>query len=230
MGLSSSMIFKKIENDGISVLEIIDCIKSKEYSPSMNEGFFIDEVANKTIYANYIYELPTIVSKFDESILDFKKEKTIVKTLISFSIDVSNNVLTIFSNASKSHRLITELGKILSIKLSISDIQFSPQTIISKFDSKNIKLNINSIKVNDFNFENKYIGTYWIKIFEQSTANELIERYSGQINFFAANLEMQDEKISIGFYSSGRIRIYNKLEEKYELIEKLKEFLFFEGD
>lgn len=227
--LSSSMLFKTIEINGQSLTEIISCLKAKQYSPLTNEGFSIDEVSDKTVYANYIYESPTLISTFDENILGYKKEKTVIKILISFSIDISHNVLTIFTSSQKSHRLITELGKVFNFKLSISDVKLSPKTLILKLKENNINFDFKSIKVDDFNFENKYIGSYLIKIFEQSSANELISRYSDKISFFTANIELHNEHYAIGFFNNGKIRIYNKLEDNYEFVEQLKNIIF-KGD
>jgi hypothetical protein len=230
MNLPSSMLFKLIECDETPLLDILKCLKNTEYSRSTGEGFSIDEIEDHAIYANFIYQSPSFVSKFDDEYFEIKKEKIISKVIVPFSINTSYNLLTIYSNSSSSYRLITELGKVLKLKIAINDVRFTPKLLISKFEEAKIPFEITSLKIKNFNVNDKFSGTFWIKVFDQRTAEELIENYPGDISFFTASTEIYNQNRNLGFYESGRLRVYNGFDDIFDISKILINILFFEGD
>jgi hypothetical protein len=176
-----TMLFKKIQRRSITLKDIIIKIKENEYSESIGEGFSIKEIGENIIYANYIYQSPSLITKFDEETLDIKTEKIINKAVVNFSIDVSYNLITIYSNSPKSRRLLTEIGKMTKFQMPIEDVNFSPLNLLPKFENSNKIFNITSLRIRNFKLNQNLSGTFWVKILEQGTAKELIYNYPGEI-------------------------------------------------
>ncbi len=223
-----TLFFKQIHCDDFSIKDIIDLIKKNEYTKTKKEGFVIKEVNENIIYANYIYQYPSYINKFDDELFDFKREKIYYNNVINFSIDFTYNLISIFSNSSKANRLITEIGKLTHFKIIIEDVEFSPQNIIHTFKKSNYVLNISSLRIKNFRVNQNLLGTFWAKILDEKTVLELINNYSKDIIYFGASTTIGSKNVSLGFYHSGLIMIFNKIENIYELVDKLKIILFEE--
>lgn len=63
MDSRKTMLFKKIQRKSISLKDIIIKIKENEYSKSIGEGFTIKEIGENVLYANYIYQCPSLINK-----------------------------------------------------------------------------------------------------------------------------------------------------------------------
>ncbi|MCZ7393147.1 MAG: hypothetical protein ABOK23_08725 [Candidatus Methanoperedens sp.] len=230
MDSRTTMLFKRIQSDGISLKDIIKKIKENEYSKSKGEGFAIKEIGENIIYANYIFQYPSFINKFDDESLDIKKEKIINKAVISFSIDFSHNLIVVFSNSSNARRLLTELGKITDFEMPIEDVNFSPLNLLPKFKKSNNILNITSLRIRNFKFNQKLSGTFWVRILEQQTAKELIDNYSGEIIYMGASTKFDGRNVSMGFYENGSLMIFDKLNNLYDIIDEIKNILFLESN
>lgn len=126
----STMLFKKIDFDRLSINDIISKFYENEYKYSKGEGFTINELGENVALLSYIYQSPTYIQKFNEDTLSIEKEKILRKNIVYFSIDIDKHILAIYSNSNSANRLTTEIGKNLNFKYVIKDIQFSPKKLV----------------------------------------------------------------------------------------------------
>jgi len=224
----SNMLFKRFETTEIFMEDIIPKIIKNEYSSSKGEGFSINEIGENVLYGKYIYQYPSFINKFDENKLEIEKEKIIYKSIVNFSIDISYKLITVFSNKSGAHRLLTELGKIFDFEISIDDVNFSLPNLLLKFKEYNKNFNVNSIRIKNYKFNSQLTGTIWVKILEQQILEDLLSSYSGEIIYVGVSVTIDNRDISLGFFENGSLRIYNKVDDLYDIIDEIKIILFKE--
>lgn len=224
-----SALIKKIQYSSQSTKDLVRLLKENEYSKVEGKGFKINELKDTEISASYIYSQPSFINKFDENLLEYKKEKTIVMNIVTFEIDLVNQILVIFGNSTISRRLLTEFGKITNFEIPIEDINFNPASILQKFELQKLSLKISSLRIRNFKVKTDIIGTFSIKIIEPSTAMILLTEYPGEVIYLGASTEIQNRTITLGFYENGTLVIPDLQEDHDEIFNRIKTVLFSEA-
>lgn len=85
---------------------------------------------------------------------------------------------------------------------------------------------VDSLRIRNFNYMNKFFGTFLIKLDEQEYINEIFNQYSDDIYYIGISLEILDKIIKFGFYENGIIRILSKVEEESEIVDEIQKILF----
>lgn len=222
------MVFKRFSSEGLDLADIKKVIKENSYTRG-NEGYILRDASGHAIAADYVFRFPTFVDVFDEKKLEFTKEKISRIALVRFSLDYSFRLLTIFSKSSAVYRLITDLGKITDFRMSVDDVTFNPNQIIRKFKKASYDLNINSIRIKNFSYDEDIIGTYAAKVKTQQVVKRLLEDHSGDVSYISGYLELDDKRITLGFFQNGSLRIYGDPEDLPEMVEDIPHILF-EGE
>lgn len=112
--------------------------------------------------------------------------------------------------------------------MPIDDVNFSLLNLLQKFKKSNKILNIKSIRIKNYKFDNQLTGTIWVKIFEQQILEDLLSSYSGEIIYVGASTTIDNRDVSLGFFENGNLRIYNKFKDFYDIVDGIKFILFQE--
>jgi hypothetical protein len=224
-----STLIKKIRYSKKTTKDLIQLLKENEYSKEEGKGFKINDFKDTEILASYIYSQPFFINNFDEKTLEFKKEKMIVKNIVSFEIDLVNQIFIILGNSTTSRRLLTEFGKITNFEIPIEDINFIPTSILQKFEKAKLSLTVSSLRIRNFKVKPDIVGTFWVKIIEPSTAKTLLTEYPGEVIYLGASSEIRNRHVNLGFYENGTLVISDPDEDHDEIFAKMKTILFLEG-
>jgi hypothetical protein len=216
--------FKKIDPK-LSLIDLINLLENSHYSAERGEGFIIDEVNENNLYAKFIFQINTTTTYFDETDLIIKKSNIQKKAIIDFSYNSNCSLLTILSNLQMSIQLITEIGKLWDFKITISNINITPETLLKKF-YKLDGFNLQSIKVQNFRVSKDMIGDIKLKSPKKHIIKELLLEYKNDISYFGFSFELNSQKKTLGCYENGNFIVYNnKNEDTYELINKIQNIL-----
>jgi len=228
MGARSALI-KKIQYTAPSTKDLVRLLKDNEYSQTEGKGFKINDLKTTEISASYIYSQPSFVNTFDETTLDYKKEKTIIKNIVNFEIDLINQIFVIFGNSTISRRLLTEFGKISNFEIPVEDISFSPASILQRFESQKLSLKITTLRIRNFKVKADIIGTFSIKIIEPSVANTILTEYPGEVIYTSGTTEIHGKTVTLGFYENGTLVMSDLQEDNDEIFGRIKKLLFSEA-
>lgn len=226
----TTIYFKKIHNISHHLLSVIsEKMENQKYSNEEGYGFIIENRDPNHIQSYFILDYPTYVTRLDANRLSVEKVKVMRKSIVEFLIDLEYGIIEIYSHKKNSSRIISEIGKLSGYSISIDDVYFRARDLIEKLDDRNVKYSIRNLRIQDFSINKYTIGSFFVRILEDHEGLRLIGEHNPSITYVGMNLTIDNDKISIGFYESGAIRIYNKLENSPEIVSLLREYLFGGG-
>lgn len=219
--------FKKIHNMSHHLLSMIsERMENQKYSNEEGYGFIIIDRDPDHIQGYFILDYPTYVTKFDANEMTVEKVKVTRKSIAEFLIDLKYGVIEIYSHKKNASRIINEIGKLSGYSISIDDIYFRAKDLIEKLDEKNAKYSIRSLRIQNFSINKYTIGSFFVKILEDHEGLRLIGEHNPSITYVGMSIAVDNDRISIGFYESGAIKIYNKIDDSSEIVSLLREYLF----
>jgi hypothetical protein len=228
MVLTPTMVyFKKIPNITDRLLNVIsENMRNHKYKNEEGYGFIIESRDPAHIQSYFILDYPTYVTKFDADEMTIEKVKVMRKSIVEFLIDLEYGIIETYSHKKNASRIINEIGKLSGYSMSIDDVYFRAKDLIGKFDEKNVKYSVRSLRIQNFSISKYTIGSFFVRVLEDHEGLRLIKEHNPSITYVGMNLTLDNDEISIGFYESGAIRIYNRLDNSTEIISLLREYLF----
>lgn len=220
----NSIIFKRIEKSP-ALKEFRKVLKGNSYTNENREGYIIRDEGNDFLTAEYIFHVPVVVNVFDPERLELRPETNNQPIIVKFTLDFGKRLIMIYSKTGLP-RLLTNLGKIADFDMIIGDIDFDIPWLMRQFNKSDFDLNITSLRIRNFPYDVDIIGTYSIRVGSLQAVRKLIELKKGEITYVGGIVELDDEKLNMGFYTDGSIRLYGESEDSDEFLDNIIDVLF----
>ena len=222
--------FKRIYIDSSNCMDdLINRMRQMVHSRELDvsrDGYVLKNVEKDYVFGYYVFEYPTYTIDFDLNELEPVKVKTMKKAVIPFALDLKYNLLEVYSDKNKTFLIVNELSKLLNFNLSVDDLSFNAKRIISRIEKLGYDYKIKTIKIKDFKLNSSVIGLYSAKVADNEVGRSLIREYGNSIIYVGVSISLDSNNISLGFYESGSLRIFSKLDDSEYVIQALKEILF----
>jgi hypothetical protein len=216
---SSTIYLKKVDGlTSATLIRLAESMKSKKYNKESGFGFSVDYCDSSQIEGYFILDVPMFTTDFDIEKLIITKTKVVKKSIIKFYIDLECHTLAIFSDKKNISPLISEISKQSNFSLEIDDVFFEPDYVIKELEAKGIEYQIKKMRIKDYSLNENCIGSFFVTVFGNQEGKKLIYKYSSQITYLGLGLNMNDNVISVGFYQTGAVRIYTKIEDFSEFM------------
>ena len=197
-------------------------IEQKRFNEDEKFGFVPESVGTEQTSAFLVIRTPTKIREFNPQTEDVEERTTEQTDLIPFRVDFHSQLLEVFSNKEDVQKVELRLGQVADWDISISDPTLDLPRIYEKLQSTVDDIRFKSLKIKDYAISENARGTYHPQIFDQQEATRLIDKHQDGLTYFAAEFGLGQEEVTVGFYQTGSVQIYNKTDQTGELLEIIK--------
>jgi hypothetical protein len=203
---------------------IVDQISSLEFTEERSYGFTIENTDQDIISAHLILTSPTKVTDYNPERNKVTERTIQKKKIIPFRINLESGFLEVFSNKKDLSELKTRLGDISSWDISIEDVEFDLDAIRSSLQDEEMK-SVDSLRISDFSINEHTKGNVYLNIYDEKEAKRLISENKGNVSYMGIKLEIGQEEITLGVYSSGSLRIFNNTQKDGKILQVFEDIL-----
>ncbi len=212
----------KIDVESSIFEELVNDIENTPYTEERTYGFVPEEFKENIISAYLIVKTPTKIRSFNEKSQEVEERDISRTSLVPFRIDLTNNFLEVFSNKQNVQQLRTRISQIASWDLSLENITLDLEELFEKLNNGRYEVCPNALRINNFSLNEYTNGNCYLEVYDKKELNRLLRKYGQDVSYMGAEFEIRKEKITVGFYKSGSVRLYSKSEEDEEILEYLK--------
>lgn len=207
---------------------IINGIKETPFTEGEKYGFVPEHIGRERASAYLVVRTPTKVREFNPQTESVEERTTDQTDLIPFRIDAHLQLLEVFSNKDDVREVELRLGQVGDWDFSVTDTRLDLSRIHQRLRDEADDIRVKSLKIKDFSVSESTKGTYHPKIFEQEEATRLFREYDDGVIYFSAEFKLGQEEITVGFYETGSVQIYNNTNQTEELLELVKQAIMKE--
>ena len=190
----------------------------ERYTFSEDRGFgFSIESSGKDKFSAYLIERkPIVLKEFDIESNAVIEQNNYQTDLIPFHIDSEQNVLLVFSNQGDLAKTTSRIGEATQRSFSINSITLDLSELYTSLYDQGLMENLSSIRVQNFQTESGFRGTFTIKNNQSTGVFEFMNEHNGDVSVIRGDITMPSEKMKVAFYRSGGIRLYNRVADEDE--------------
>jgi hypothetical protein len=201
---------------------LISGLKDMEYTRDRSYGFSLESVEERLLSGHLVITTPTNIQEFDEESQTVVKKQIDRTELIPFRIDLANDFLEVFSNQDDVSKIKTRLGEASNWDIGLTEYPLDLSALYEGLIVQDNELSIKSMKINNFSPSSDVTGSYHLKMFEGNKAKELLSEYGNNVSYLGAEFDNGTERITVGFFRSGSIRLYTNSEKDDQLLTTIK--------
>ncbi|QSG10565.1 hypothetical protein HSBGL_0124 [Halapricum desulfuricans] len=202
--------------------ELISGLKDMRYTRERSYGFSLESVGETMLSGHLVITTPTNIQEFDEESQSVVKKQIDRTELIPFRIDLANGFLEVFSNQDDVSKMKTRLGEASDWDIGLTEYPLDLSALYDGLIKKDKDLSIKSMKINNFSPDGNVTGSYHLKMFEGSEAENLLSDYGNNVSYLGAEFDNGTERVTVGFFRSGSIRLYSNSESDDQLLTTIK--------
>lgn len=218
-----------IQNSGEISDKLIQGIESTSYTEEDGVGFSIDSVKQDSISAYLILKETRIIQDYNPSEGQVEEQNESRRVLIPFRVDWEYNMLEVFSDKDDTKKLITRLGNIVDWDLSISRVNLNLSDFYRQLQNSNYDTTTKSLRISDFSVSESTRGNVHLNVFDEDDASSLISEHYGDVSYLCLEFKMESEEVTVGFYNSASIQIYNNTTTETTLLQTIKNMIIESG-
>ena len=197
-------------------------VEQKRFKENEKFGFVPESVGTEQTSAFLVIRTPTKIREFNPQTENVEERTTDQTDLIPFRVDFHSQLLEVFSNKEDVQKVELRLGQVANWDFSISDSSLDLPRVYEKLQSTVDDIRFKSLKIKDYAISENARGTYHPQIFDQREAARLVDKHQDGLTYFAAEFRLGQDEVTVGFYRTGSVQIYNNTKNTGELLEVIK--------
>lgn len=196
----------------------------KRATQEQNESFWfnVDSVNQTAVYAKLVSTTSTKITTVGEN-GEIASQTIIEANEIPFGINFESGILEVFDNKDSKGEVINRLGQI-SHNLVTRDVTVDLSEVLRIFSEKDINMSTSGIRINNYSPIENTNGNCYLNVFEKNTARNILSEYGKDISYISVELSegSDSEPVTVGFYRSGSVRVFSKLQEGDPELESIR--------
>jgi len=202
--------------------DLISGLKDMRYTRERSYGFSLESVGENLLSGHLVITTPTNIQEFDEKTQSVVKRQIDRTELIPFRIDLANEFLEVFSNQDDVSKMKTRLGEASDWSIGLTEYPLNLAALYEGLITQDNDLKIKSMKINNFSPGGSVTGSYHLKMFEGGEAKDLLSEYRNNVSYLGAEFDNGDQRVTVGFFRSGSIRLYSDCQKDEKLLATIK--------
>jgi hypothetical protein len=209
--------------------DILEGIESTPYREEDGVGFSIEFTDKHSVSAYLIRKETRIIQDYNPSEGQIEEQNESRRVLIPFRIDWQHNMLEVFSDKGDTKKVVTRLGNVVDWELTISRINLDLSEFYSQLQESKYETTTTSIRLSDFSVSEGTRGNVHLNVFEEDDVDNLVNEHEGDVSYLCSKFELGPEQVTVGFYNSASIQVYNNTNQEKRLIEDIKDIIIESG-
>lgn len=205
---------------------ILEILMKNPYNEDVGIGFIKAEIFENILEGCLIKRTPTSLQEFDNQSGSFIQRNIFIFDEIFFFIDLQNNLLYSFNQASKLSIVKQALKNCISEKILFENLKISPQKIITDLLKNGFTYQITEIVINKFIYNKGVQGKYSAKILDYKVGQQLMEEYLSEIEKITIEVNSPEyELFTLTISNSCSISIKSNEEDFNSILNNIKKLI-----
>ena len=215
-----SLNFNKFKTaSNLNAKSFYAAIASKNYDEKIKQGFTDATLIGSVVSATFLEKINAYYSIWDENTGSMRKESYEMIKQVPFYIDFSKQILAVEGTTSNFNSIKKILRNLYYAEFTYYQISFTPLEIIQLFSEDKILIEIEQVTINDFKYENMFLGTYTAKMIRPDI--DILMHFSPNITKIKSIIEIDGFKISFVISKNNSATIVCSADIKIALLEYL---------
>lgn len=195
------------------------------YNETKGFGFVNTEAFSTVISSTLVYQLISRQKVFEPELNILTTQERVTFHYVPFRIDLETGLLEAEIGGRKLAKLLSVIGKLLNFKVTIDDLYIKVDNFFRELNRRNLIYNITNITVTNYKPEIGLSGRFIASVYEQNSAQSLIETYGMDIRNIEIELYSTEFATIWRLSSSGSIAVRTEEDELDDSIALLKEII-----
>lgn len=198
--------FKLLNN--YSIDEIVELLNN---TVDISERFVVNDYSNDYIDGMYIMSYVSKELIFNVDTMNYENIEVRKNIAISFSIDISRDIIEIWGNKSNAQKLLVRLSILFNNKIITDGISIKIPDVIKRL--KQYRIIIGKVKIEDIVLQDNLIASCVFDLTNHEKPYDILNKYKEKLTQVSVILKEENStSITVSIYSSGSIIVYRNRE------------------
>lgn len=176
----NTFIYKRIEIDYASRLELQDALPKLGWAKGMREGWVVGVNDDKQLRGRWVYKDRVEWDYYDEDSLE-KLSRTFERRMCApFAVDYERSILRVES-AADAKRIVEALERVRGVRVFVEDLEIDMWGLHDAFTRKYAKSHLDALGLNDVIHEKVLMTNANFKLLDQADRQKAIKRHKDRI-------------------------------------------------